>query len=68
MKLKAGAHLEERANKEVFLVLGKKEIVLKGVAEQIVTRLYFSDMSADDLERMIPGAIKELENLNDWIE
>lgn len=68
MELKTGAHFEERANKEVFLVLGEKEILLKGIAEQVITMLYYSEKNADDLERMIPGALKELENLSDWVE
>lgn len=52
MKLKTEAHFEERANKEVFLVLGEKEILLKGVAEQVIAMLYYSEKNADCIGRL----------------
>ena len=68
MKLKSGAHLEERAGKAVYLVLGENEILLAGTLEQVVTKLYFSEMTEAELEKAIPGAHQALEQLSDWIE
>ncbi len=68
MKLKVGVRFEERAGKEVFLVQGDKELLLTGVAEAIATRLYFSEMSEDELEKDIPGAQQALQGLKEWIE
>lgn len=68
MKLKSGAHLEERAGKTVYLVLDGKEIQLTGTLEQIVTKLYYNEMSEAELEEVIPGAHQALERLSDWIE
>lgn len=68
MKLKAGAHLEERAGKEVYLVLGEKEIQLTGTLEQVVTKLYFKEMNEAELEAAVPGAHQALGILSDWVE
>ena len=68
VKLKAGTRLEEREGKEVFLVLGKKEILLTGLIDQIVSRLYGSEMTEDELEESIPGAQQMLPVLKEWIE
>lgn len=34
MKLKSGAHLEERAGKEVYLVIGENEILPTGMPDK----------------------------------
>ena len=68
MKLKSGAHLEERAGKEVYLVLGEKELLLTGAVEQVVTKLYFKEMNEAELEAAVPGAHQAFEILSEWIE
>jgi hypothetical protein len=68
MKLKTGMRFEERAGKEVYLVNSDKELLITGIAEPIATRLYFSEMSEDELEKDVPGARQALQGLREWIE
>ncbi len=68
MKLKTGMRFEERAGKEVYLVNSDKELLITGITEPIATRLYFSEMSEDELEKDVPGARQALQGLREWIE
>ena len=68
MKLKTGMRFEERAGKEVYLVNSDKELLITGITEPIATRLYFSEMSDDELEKDVPGARQALQGMREWIE
>ena len=68
MKLKSGAHLEERAGKSVYLVLGEKEILLTGSLEQVVSKIYFDEVTEAELMAEIPDAHQTIEQLADYLE
>ncbi len=42
-------------------------LLFKGLAENIVAKLYVSETEIDDLEKMIPGVSKSINNLKNWI-
>lgn len=54
--------------KEVYLVLDNREILLTGVHEQVVTKLYFKELSEAGQEAAVPDAHQAFEILSDWIE